>query len=181
MTDTTDPPPTIGPRRRGAPAGRLLPDIEQVRTINEAAFDTGDEADLVDALRRDRAWIDGLSMLSIDPNTGRPVGYALLTRCHVGRTPALALAPCAVLPEFQRRGAGYAAIEAVLNAARNVGERWVIVLGHPDYYPRFGFTRASAAGIRLSIDVPDDALMVLALNGGDPPSGIVRYAPPFDI
>ena len=56
------------------------------------------------------------------------------------------------------------------------------VLGHPTYYPRFGFTRASAHGIGLTIEVPDEALMALALDPEHPlPAGIIRYAAPFGI
>ncbi|GGX91708.1 GNAT family N-acetyltransferase [Streptomyces fructofermentans] len=155
-------------------------DVPAVREIVLAAFGTPAEADLVDALRADAAWIDGLSVVSAGDD-GRPVGHALLTRCHIGDTPALCLAPCAVLPEYQRTGAGSAAIRAALAAARERGERFVTVLGHPDYYPRFGFTRASAHGIGLSIEVPDEALMVLALHDDALPSGTIRYAAPFGI
>ena len=156
-------------------------DIAAVRAINAAAFDTTDEADLVDALRADPSWIDGLSVVSTTPD-GTPVGYALLTRCHVGEVPALCLAPCAVLPEYQRTGAGSAAVRAALEAARHRGERFVIVLGHPSYYPRFGFTRASTHGIGLSVEVPDEALMALSLDADHPlPGGTVRYAAPFGI
>ena len=155
-------------------------DIPAIREINLAAFDTAEEADLVDALRTDPAWMDGLSIFSAGPD-GKPVGYALLTRCHVDDTPALCLGPCAVLPAHQKTGAGSAAIRAALEAAEQAGEHFVIVLGHPAYYPRFGFTRASEYGIRLSIDVPDEALMALSLDSEPLPSGIVRYAPPFGI
>ncbi|MER7844994.1 N-acetyltransferase [Kitasatospora sp. NPDC096077] len=156
-------------------------DIPAVRDINLAAFDTAGEADLVDALRADPAWIEGLSLLSADEH-GTVVGHALLTRCHIGDVPALCLAPCAVLPEYQRTGAGSAAIRAALAAATDLGERYVVVLGHPDYYPRFGFGRASTHGIGLSIEVPDEALMALALDPGHPlPAGTVRYAAPFGI
>ncbi|MYX43812.1 GNAT family N-acetyltransferase, partial [Streptomyces sp. SID89] len=79
-------------------------------------------------------------------------------------------------------GAGSAAVRAALRAAEGLGEQYVVVLGHPSYYPRFGFTRASAHGIGLSIDVPDEALMALALDAGRPlPAGTVRYAAPFGI
>ncbi|MFB8247733.1 GNAT family N-acetyltransferase [Streptomyces sp. NPDC055952] len=123
-------------------------DIPGVRAVNLAAFPTADEADLVDALRADpSAWIEGLSMVSQAPD-GTLVGHALLTRCHVDGTPALALAPCAVLPSVQRTGAGSAAVRAVLDAARARGENLVLVLGHADYYPRFGFTPASRFGVR---------------------------------
>ena len=156
-------------------------DIPVVREINLAAFPTAEEADLVDALRADpSAWIDGLSVVAAD-RAGRPVGYALLTRCHVGETPALCLAPCAVFPEHQGRGAGSAATRAALRAAADNGERHVVVLGHPDYYPRFGFTRASLHGIRLTIDVPDEALMALSLDAGPLPSGTIRYAAAFGL
>ncbi|MFE5773464.1 GNAT family N-acetyltransferase [Streptomyces sp. NPDC056485] len=156
-------------------------DVPAVRAVNLAAFETPLEADLVDALRADSAWIDGLSIVSVDGDD-RPVGHALLTRCHIGDTRALCLAPVAVLPEYQKTGAGSAAIRAALRAAEDMGERYVTVLGHPAYYPRFGFTRASTHGIRLSIEVPDEAMMALALDGAHPlPSGTVRYAAPFGI
>ncbi|MFF8476355.1 GNAT family N-acetyltransferase [Streptomyces sp. NPDC015414] len=156
-------------------------DAAAVREIHLAAFDTPLEADLVDALRADPAWIDGLSWVCAGAD-GTPVGHALLTRCHIGDVPALCLGPVAVRPEHQRTGAGSAVVRAALRAARALGERHVVVLGHPEYYPRFGFTRASAHGIALTVDVPDEALMVLTLDAGDPPpAGTVRYAEPFGI
>ncbi len=155
-------------------------DAGAVREINLAAFGRPDEADLVDALRADPAWLDGLSMLAVDDGDA-PVGHALLTRCHIGDALALALAPCAVLPTCQRMGVGGAAIRAGLAAAAAVGEQYVVVLGHPEYYPRFEFSRASVAGIRLSIPVPDEALMALSLAGGSLPGGFVRYASPFGL
>lgn len=155
-------------------------DATAVREINLAAFATAAEADLVDALRTDPHWIPGLSILAMTSD-GIPVGHALLTRCHIGDVPALCLAPCAVLPRFQRTGAGSAAVQAGLDAARVRGERHVVVLGHPGYYPRFGFGRASDHGIHLSIEVPDDALMVLSLDNSPIPSGRVRYAAPFGV
>ncbi|MET9415765.1 N-acetyltransferase [Streptomyces klenkii] len=156
-------------------------DIPAIREIVLAAFETPLEADLVDALRNDPAWIDGLSVVSTGED-GKPVGHALLTRCHIGDTPALCLAPVAVLPEYQRSGAGSAAIRAALAAAGDMGERFVVVLGHPAYYPRFGFGRASAHGIGLTIDVRDEAVMAMSLDETHPlPSGTVRYAAPFGI
>ncbi|WKK23780.1 N-acetyltransferase [Streptomyces olivoreticuli] len=156
-------------------------DIPTIRAVVLAAFETPLEADLVDALRADSSWIDGLSIVSTDED-GEVIGHALLTRCHIGDTPALCLAPVAVRPEHQKSGAGSAAIRAALAAAEDMGERYVVVLGHPAYYPRFGFTRASAHGIGLTIDVPDEAMMALALDEAHPlPSGTVRYAAPFGI
>ena len=156
-------------------------DVAAIRSIHLAAFETPAEADLVDALRADSSWLPGLSVVATD-RAGRVVGHALLTRCSIDATPALCLAPCAVLPEFQRRGAGTAAIRAALDGARERGEAYVTVLGHPDYYPRFGFRRASACGIRVGVEVPDEALMAMTLDEARPlPAGMIRYAAPFGI
>lgn len=155
-------------------------DVDAIRQVNLTAFGQPDEAELVDRLRTDPAWMD-LSLLAVD-GADRPVGHALLTRCQIDATPALALAPCAVLPDHQRTGAGSAAIRAALEAARARGEGAVVVLGHPGYYPRFGFTRAADAGVRVAFDVPEDALMVLGLRPGEPvPAGTVRYAETFGL
>jgi predicted N-acetyltransferase YhbS len=156
-------------------------DIPTIREISLAAFDTPLEADLIDALRADPSWIDGLSIVATD-HDGKLIGHALLTRCHIDDTPALCLGPVAVWPEYQKTGAGSAAIRTSLQAAKELGERFVTVLGHSTYYPRFGFTRASTYGIGLSIDVPDEAMMALTLDADHPlPSGTVHYAAPFGI
>ncbi|WP_020499501.1 GNAT family N-acetyltransferase [Sciscionella marina] len=156
-------------------------DIPVIREIDLAAFDTAEEAELVDALRADPAWIDGLSLIA-DDQDGNPAGHALLTRCHIGEVPALGLGPVAVWPEQQNTGAGSAAIRAALRAATEAGEHFVIVLGHPNYYPRFGFTRAASHGIGIPIEVPEESLMALSLDERFPlPSGTIRYAAPFGI
>lgn len=157
-------------------------DVAAVRDINLAAFPGPQEADLVEALRADpQAWLPGLSWLTEGPG-GDLTGYALLTRCHVGDSPALALGPCAVKPEHQRRGAGSAAIRAALRAAREQGENLVVVLGHAEYYPRFGFTPASGYGIRPPFDVEDQYMMALALDPERPvPSDIIRYPAAFGV
>jgi predicted N-acetyltransferase YhbS len=157
-------------------------DIPAIRDILLVAFPTAAEANIVDALRADpRAWIDGLSMITITPD-GTPVGHALLTRCHVDGAPALALAPCAVLPSVQRTGAGSAAIRAALDAARAMGENLVVVLGHADYYPRFGFAPASRFGIRAPFEVPDEAMMAMALDDTRlVPAGTIQYPAAFGV
>lgn len=157
-------------------------DIPVIREVVRAAFPTPEEAALVDALRADpEAWIEGLSLVAVD-DADRPVGHALLTRCRIGAAPALCLAPVAVRPAHQNSGVGSAAVRAALAAAERLGERHVVVLGHPEYYPRFGFGRASAHGIGLTIDVPDEALMALTLDAAHPlPAGTVRYAAAFGI
>ncbi|GAA3447982.1 GNAT family N-acetyltransferase [Planomonospora venezuelensis] len=156
-------------------------DVPAIREVVLAAFPTPMEADLVEALRADPAWIPGLSIVAVDDD-GTVAGHALLTRCHVGDAPALALASCAVLPRHQKQGAGSAAIRAGLEAARAMGENLVLVLGHAGYYPRFGFTRASAYGIRPPFEAPDEAMMALVFDDALPvPSGVIAYAPPFGV
>ncbi|MEU3273527.1 N-acetyltransferase [Saccharomonospora sp. NPDC006951] len=156
-------------------------DAETVRDINLAAFETAEEADLVASLRIDDSWIPGLSIIT-ETLAGKPVGYALLTRCHIGDVPAVGLGPCAVLPEYQCTGAGSAAIRHALDSARRLSEKYAVVLGHAEYYPRFGFLPASKFGIGLPIEVPDEAFMALALDeSAELPEGIVRYASPFGV
>ncbi|WNF30626.1 bifunctional class I SAM-dependent methyltransferase/N-acetyltransferase [Streptomyces sp. C11-1] len=155
---------------------------EAVHAVNAAAFPTPDEADLVDALRADpEAWLPDLGYVAEAPD-GSLAAYALLTRCRVGDAPALALAPVATSPAFQRQGAGQAVVRAVLDAARVRGEVLVLVLGHPDYYPRFGFVPASRYGIRAGFEVPDEAMMALVLDGSVPvPAGMIRYPAAFGV
>lgn len=106
-------------------------DFEAIRAVNLAAFTTAVGADLVEALRADPAWMPGLSVVA-ETGEGVVAGYALLTRCLVDESPALALGPCAVLPDLQGTGAGTAAIRAALATARERGENLVLVLvlGH---------------------------------------------------
>ncbi|MFJ6483516.1 GNAT family N-acetyltransferase [Streptomyces sp. NPDC091682] len=156
-------------------------DAAAVRAINLAAFGTPLEADLVDALRADGSWLPGLSYVAEAPD-GSVAAHALLTRCEVDGAPALALAPVATDPGLQRSGAGSSVVRALLAAARERGESLVIVLGHPEYYPRFGFLPASRFGIRAPFEVPDEALMALVLDGSRPvPAGTIRYPDPFGV
>jgi putative acetyltransferase len=156
-------------------------DIAAIRKVLLDAFPTPLEADLVEALRDDPAWLPGMSIVA-ENTDGTVAGYALFTRCHVDNAPALALGPCAVLPNHQRQGAGSAAIRAGIEAARTMGENLILVLGHADYYPRFGFTRASSHGIRPSFEVPDEAMMALVFdNTRTIPSGTIVYPAPFGV
>ncbi|MGP5304079.1 GNAT family N-acetyltransferase [Brachybacterium alimentarium] len=157
-------------------------DAPALHALIAEAFPTAEEADLVDALRADAsAWIEGLSTVATDEN-GRLVAHALLTRATVGGEPVLALAPCATLPDVQGRGAGSAVIRAGLEAARGQGENAVVVLGHPDFYPRFGFEPASLAGITSPFDAPDDAFLAVALGSARPvPRGEISYPEAFGI
>ncbi|GAA2064602.1 hypothetical protein GCM10009757_50490 [Streptomyces cheonanensis] len=169
--------------RAERPGSAGAADRAAIREVLLGAFPTPLEADLVEALRADEsAWLPELSVVAQTPD-GTIAGYALITRGWVDGEPVLTLAPCAVRPEFQRQGAGAAAIRAALEAARaRDGERLVTVLGHPEYYPRFGFTPASGFGIRVGFEVPDEAIMVLALTEDRPlPAGTIRYPEAFGV
>jgi putative acetyltransferase len=148
-------------------------DIETIRELTRQAFGRQFEVDFLDNLRADSvAWIDGLSYVATVND--QPVAHALLTRCHVGDTPVLSLGPVAVLPSYQRQGAGSAAVRAALDTARDRGEQSVVVLGHADYYPRFGFRQATEFGIHHpEFDGPN--LMALSLTGDPLPKGDLRY------
>ncbi|MEU2073647.1 bifunctional class I SAM-dependent methyltransferase/N-acetyltransferase [Streptomyces sp. NPDC013489] len=168
------------PRWRTRP--ETAEDASAVRPLVAAAFGSEAEADLVDALRRDPdAWLPGLSYVAEAPD-GSIAAHALITRCLVDGAPAAALAPVAVAPAYQRTGAGKAVVRAVLDAARLRGESLVLVLGHPEYYPKFGFARASEYGIKPGFEVPDEAMMALVLDESVPvPPGTIAYPAAFGV
>jgi putative acetyltransferase len=155
-------------------------DADQIRIVNQRAFGGSSEADIVDALRGSTG---SLSLVAIVD--GRIAGHILFTPVRIdGVTPrgaAVGLAPLAVLPEQQRRGIGSTLVRAGLDACRSLGCVIVVVLGHPEYYPRFGFVPASTAGLACEFPVPAEAFMVLELKRGAlaSASGTVRYHPRF--
>lgn len=157
-------------------------DIPAIRQVNEQAFGGSGEANAIDALR-DRGAAT-LSLVAVIDD--RVVGHLFFTPATIETAdhtwPALGLAPLAVLPEYQRQGIGSALMKAGLAECAHLGYERVIVLGHPDYYPRFGFLRAGQYGIRPEWEAPDEAFMVLELQRGalDSVSGIARYQPEWN-
>jgi putative acetyltransferase len=150
-------------------------DYPAIHAINQAAFAQPDEADLVDRLRAEGAVLLSL-VAELD---GAIAGHILFTRMHVADSPAVALAPVAVDPARQRQGIGAALIGRGLDLLRDAGERIVIVVGHPDYYPRFGFTRING----IEHPFPPEVFMALELTPGALAgvTGPVRYPPAFGI
>jgi len=155
-------------------------DFEGVRRVNEAAFGQAVEADLIDALRADGA----VTVSLVAEVKGQIVGHILFSPVTVqgaNDLKAVGLGPMAVLPELQRRGTGSLLVKQGLEDCRRAGIQAVVVLGHPDYYPRFGFHRASTWGLRCEFEAPDEAFMALELTpdvlSGN--AGVIRYHPAF--
>jgi putative acetyltransferase len=158
----------------------LPTDAEAVRAVNQAAFETTTEADLVRVLHEQASPL--ISLVADD--SGSIVGHILFSPAVLLDRPdvkIMGLAPMSVLPARQRRGIGSTLVRAGLEACTQVGFAAVIVLGHPKYYPRFGFQPASRFGLRCEYDVPDDVFMALELASGtfSGNSGTIRYHPAF--
>ena len=157
-------------------------DARAVRRVIIAAFKGHLEADLVDTLRR-----HGKIAASLVATMGHSiVGHALLTDVTL-HGPGLAprgagLAPLAVRPLLQRRGIGAQLMRAAIGAAKDAGYGFMVLLGDPAYYRRFGFRAAATLGLTCEFDAPAEAFMALELAPGAfaGASGIVRYEPEFD-
>lgn len=152
-------------------------DAGGIRVVVAAAFPSDAEARLVDALRRGGRL--PVSLVAVDGD--RIVGHVAFSpvRTESGST-GVGLAPVAVAASHRRRGVGAALIEAGLEACREAGYAWVVVLGDPAYYGRFGFAAATASGLRDEYG-GGAAFQVMALREGGVPvdGGLVRYAPEF--
>jgi putative acetyltransferase len=151
-----------------------------VREVNEAAFGQPAEANLVEALHQLQAAVVSLVAIA----NGRIAGHILfspVTVEHDAGKRLVGLAPMAVAPALQQQGIGSLLVRAGLVRCHAAGCDGVVVVGHADYYPRFGFARADAFGLRCEYDVPPDVFMALALPGRslDGVSGVVRFHPAF--
>jgi putative acetyltransferase len=153
-------------------------DIAAVRDLNRRAFGQDQEGNIVDALRA-----NGAALLSLVATVDdQVVGHIMYSPVSIGgNVSGAALGPMAVLPERQRQGIGTKLIEAGNRKLKDVRCPFIIVVGHADYYPRFGFSPASEHGIKCEWDVPDDVFLLLVL---DPPkmsgvAGVARYRHEF--
>jgi putative acetyltransferase len=156
-------------------------DHSEVREVNLKAFPSDVEAILVEKLRN---YEGAISMVAIVE--GRVVGHILFSPLTIENDkesfPALILAPIAVLPEYQNQGIGSKLVEKGIIECRNQGHSLIILVGHPGYYPRFGFKPAEQNGIQHPFKVPEDVFMVYelvpdTLHGVN---GVLKYSAAFD-
>jgi predicted N-acetyltransferase YhbS len=161
-------------------------DYEFTENVVKLAFANAEHSDkkeheLVSRIRKSSSFIPELSLVATNKDNGSILGHILLSRIKISIAESLALAPVSVLPEYQNKGVGGLLITAALNAAKELGYNSVVVLGHPEYYPKFGFKKASRWGIKAPFEVPDEAFMAIelrdrALSGI---SGVVEYPSVF--
>lgn len=152
-------------------------DIAKVRKINTAAFETEAEANIVDDLRKSTTPVISL----VAEVNGKVVGHILFSPVTLSANEPdvkiAGLAPMAVMPEFQNQGIGSDMVKQGLKRCAANGYEAAVVLGHPDFYPRFGFEPAARFGIKCEYDVPDEVFMIKALKKGGLSGykGTVRY------
>ena len=159
-------------------------DFPAIRRVNELAFGSPAEADLVESLRA--GGMTTLSLVAVEDN--RVVAHLLLSPVTIesgesvdGTFSAIGLGPMAVLPEHQRQGIGSVLITSALDTCRQAGHDCVVLVGHAEYYPRFGFVPASRFGLKCEYDVPDEVFMAIELRDGTHGTqGMVRYQPEFN-
>jgi len=159
-------------------------DYPQVYQLNALAFGQENESKLIEKLRQTEHYIPELSLVAKLEN--KLVGHILFSHIHIIDAevsyPSLTLAPLAVHPDFQTQGIGTQLVKNGLAKARDLGYASVIVLGHPQYYPRFGFVPASRWNIRCPFEAPDEAFMAIELQPESlqGKSGLAKFAEAFD-
>lgn len=163
-------------------------DYDTIHKIVELAFRDMEDSDhsepfLVDRLRQTDAFIPELSLVA--EADGKIIGHILLTKVEIvsanKSVPSLGLAPVSVLPDYQNRGVGSALIREAHKRAAELGYDSVVLLGHKDYYPRFGYKQAIDFGIEFPFDAPHAYCMATELRpeGLKGVQGMIQYAPPF--
>jgi len=161
----------------------LSNDFFDITILHNKAFGQAAEGRLVEVLRRNPHFIKGLSLVAV--LNGKLVGHILFFPILIkgeGKVfRSLALAPMSVLPEYQGKGIGSALVNLGIEEARADGFDSVIVLGHRDYYPRFGFAPASRLGITPPFEVPDEVFFAMELYPGalQGVKGMVEYPPEY--
>ena len=156
-------------------------DIRAIRHVNERAFDQENEANIIEKLRKRGALTISLVAVRDDEIVGHIAFSPVIIEAEGSNFGAIALAPMAVLPAYQRKGIGSQMVRVGLEECRRLGHEIIVVLGHPDYYPRFGFVPAMPKGIGCEFEVPEEAWMIFELQEGALAGrrGKVRFQPEF--
>lgn len=160
-------------------------DYKHVFNLNYLAFENrDDEAKLVERIRFSNCFIRELSLVAEEQR--EIVGHVLFSKAKIiqenGEKEVLVLAPVAVNPSVQKKGIGSNLIEEGLRRAKDLGYGLVFLIGHPNYYPKFGFQPARKHGMeQIQFEVPDDVFMVCELIEGElqQTNGELRYPPAF--
>lgn len=145
-----------------------------------AEYTDGNEQNLVNELRKSNSFIPELSLVAVADE--KVVGHILFTKTYVNGVEVLALAPLAVLPEYQNRGIGLDLIKQGHRIAHRLGYEYSVVLGHSKYYPKAGYIPASQYGIQAPFEVEDENFMAVSLSGNQKKlNGIIEYDKAFGI
>lgn len=161
-------------------------DYQGIREVNILAFNNQEnEAKLVELIRKSENFIPELSLVA-ETEEHEIIGHILISTITLvsdqGKISTLGLAPMAVKPGYQHKGIGSGLVSKGLEACRESGYKHIFVLGHPNFYPRFGFTTSKTYGINPPFHVPDEVFMALELKSGSLSSmqGRIEYPPAFN-
>jgi putative acetyltransferase len=148
--------------------GEQSSDEEGIRHVNDLAFKQPKEGKLIDLLRKKPAFEKQLSIVA--ELEGIIAGHVLFFPIHINDGKklhlSLSLAPIAVMPKYQKKGIGLKLIEEGHKVARELDFSSVLVIGHPEYYPKAGYSKASGFGIQCPFPAPDEAFMAIELIDG---------------
>ena len=149
-------------------------DYDISEKVVKSAFTNAEHSDqkehlLVSRIRKSKAFIPKLSLVATDENNKKILGHILLSKINISKddnelVESLALAPLSVLPAYQNKGIRELLITEALKEAKELEYNSVVVLGYPEYYPKFGFKKASIWGIKAPFEVPDEAFMAVELS-----------------
>ena len=159
-------------------------DINDIHVLNESAFGQPQEAGIIDKLRRNCEGCFSLVAIEDEKIVGHIFFSPAVIEGENGMIAGMGLAPMAVLPEMQRKGIGTQLVKKGIEHLNKTECPFIIVLGHPEFYPRFGFKRASLYGIKSQWQgIPDEAFMILWQNKPDvnPVSAVARYRDEFNV
>ena len=139
-------------------------DIPVINNLNRQAFGQKSEAKIIDKLRSRGVLLISLVALQDSKVVGHIAFSPVTVESERSNWEAMALGPMAVLPKFQRKGIGSKLVYTGLDECKRLGHRIVVLVGHPEYYPRFGFIPAKAKGIDCEFEVPNEAWMINELK-----------------